>query len=426
MMKFKELQAVFDKYRLYKDRGVVRMVAATILANQINSKTSRPLWIMFVAPPGGGKSDITTTATEVRKVDKRTGENKHLCYEISDLTKSSFASGMRSSENETSLLKKMNPDGGMFAFKDFTTILSKRKEDLIEIMGYLREVYDGKFDKQFGNGVAVEWKGRVGFLGSCTEVVYSKLEEISVMGDRIMFYNIEQPDPEAVLDKIIENNRNNYDGHEDMKEVMTKYLEEKIDFIRDNTSLFANMELGEVLEKELKLVSIFSVQARSGVIWSFKRDYIREVPKTESPTRMFMQLVTLSKTLMMMNAHEGHGLILTENDKQLLYKIAFDSISPSRRRIIRFITKYSLGVTIEAISKETGMHTESIRMTLDELCALQVARKQQIGVSSPVKYYIQNQFRDTVARHEKLQVVEEELRDQDAEIANEIWSSQKI
>ena len=76
-MKFKDLQKTFDTYRLYKDRGVVRMVAASVISNQLMKDGDKPLWIVFIAPPGGGKSDVTGTLTGI-EVDNKNGKTVKL------------------------------------------------------------------------------------------------------------------------------------------------------------------------------------------------------------------------------------------------------------------------------------------------------------------------------------------------------------
>ena len=38
MYEFNKLQTVFDKYRLYQDRNLVRMICASVIANQLEGK----------------------------------------------------------------------------------------------------------------------------------------------------------------------------------------------------------------------------------------------------------------------------------------------------------------------------------------------------------------------------------------------------
>lgn len=412
-MKFKELQKVFDTYRLYKDRGVVRMLAASVIANQIAtraSKTNKPVWIMFVAPPGGGKSDITDTIAKIEAVDPRTKEKTLLCEEVSDLTTASFASGMRSSDGETSLIKKINPEGGILLFKDFTTVLSKRFDDMTAIMSYLREIYDGHFSKRFGNGKTVSWEGNIGVIGSCTTIIYNELPKLSVMGDRLMMYQIQQPDRMEVLEKIWENEDAGVDGSDEMSEAMKGYVERVIDYINTNKKHVSSMTISSELRQEFARVANFVTYARSGVVWNFKKDTIQFVPDAEMPTRILKQFIALANAFMIMNMAEGHDAKLTKNDTGLIYKIAFDSIPNMRRQVIKIVAQFSLGATDQGIADVMGMQLAAVQMWLEELVALKVVDRLFDHSLRKYKYRIDdNNFLETIKTYEHVVPKEEEL-----------------
>lgn len=408
-MKFKELQKIFDTYRLYKDRGVVRMVAAAVIANQLVGSKRKPVWIVFVAPPGGGKSDVTGTVTGVQKYNDETKEVSNLCEEISDLTTASFASGMNSNSGETSMIKRMNKKGGMFLFKDFTTLLSKRHEDLAAIMSYLREIYDGKFEKKFGNGKVVSWEGKVGLIASCTTIIYYKLPELSVMGDRMMMYQVEQPDRMEVQQKIWENEDAGVDGSEEMSMAMRDYIHKVMDFIDKNKQEVDNTKIDEETRKEFFDVADFTSQARSGVVWNYKKDTIAFVPDPEMPTRVLRQLIAFANALMVMNMSENGNGILTENDKKLIYKLAFDSIPSQRREVLRTVGTYRVGATIEGIADKIGMPYDSVKIITDELVAIKVFDRSVDPVNKKVYFKIKPKLIDTVVRYEHITQVDEEL-----------------
>jgi len=415
-MKFKELQKIFDTYRLYKDRGVVRMLAATVIANQVIGPRRKPVWVMFVAPPGGGKSDITDTISTVETYNDILGTNSKLCEEISDLTTASFASGMRSSEGETSLLKRLNPKGGMLLFKDFTTVLSKRSEDMAAIMSYLREMYDGKFNKKFGNGKVVDWKGQVGIIGSCTTIIYHKLPELAVMGDRLMMYQIDQPDRLAVLDKIWENEDAGIDGSEEMAEAMKKYIEDTVGFIKASTEKINKLSVDKSKRAEFGAVANFVCFARSGVIWDFQKKRLEFVPDAEMPTRILRQFIALSQGLMILNMAEGQPAELTVNDTKLVYKLAFDSISSSRRNVIKIVASFEYGATDQGIADTLGLQLESAMIPVEELVATGVINRVYESGIKKYKYTINPDFLPIIQRYEHIETKAEMLQSEDVDI----------
>ena len=104
---------------------------------------------MFVAPQEE-VSRYCATLTGVTKNEKK------LFEEISDLT-FFFASGMNSLEGETSLLKGLKIITELCFCLKILLPCFQNKDDMAMIMAYLREIYDGKFEKKkFGNGKNVK------------------------------------------------------------------------------------------------------------------------------------------------------------------------------------------------------------------------------------------------------------------------------
>lgn len=413
-MTFKELQSVFDKYRLYQDRGVVRMVALSVIANHLLGDRKKPFWIVFVAPPGGGKSDVTGTISGFRWKND-VGEDQLLCEEISDLTTTSLASGMRSLDGETSLLSKLNPKGGIMLFKDFTTLLSKRDDDLKAIMSYLREIYDGKFEKKFGNGKIVKWEGKVGLIASCTTIIYHRMQELSTMGERLMLYQVEQPDRMKVQEKIWENEDAGIDGSDEMAESMEEYLSEIFTYIDTHKAEMDAIKIDDDVRKELGDVANFSTMARSGVIWNYKRDTISYVPDPEMPTRVLRALISLANGAIAANMKETGKAILTDNDKKLIYKTAFDSIPNTRRNVIKVVGTYAYGSTLEGLADKLEMQFEAVKVWVEELVAVKIIERQHDVVTKKYKYKLKPEFIEVVKRYERIEVVEQSLEGSDEE-----------
>lgn len=413
-MKFKSLQAVFDKYRLYKDRGVVRMVAASVIANQLVGRNKKPVWVVFVAPPGGGKSDVTGTLSGIEVTDEK-GNLVPMCQEISDLTTTSLASGMRSLDGETSLLHKMPREGGILLFKDFTTLLSKRTDDLAALMSYLREIYDGKFEKKFGNGKVVKWEGKIGVVASCTTIIYHKLGELSVMGDRMMMYQVEQPDRLEVQTKIWENEDAGIDGSDEMADAMKSYVENVVTFVRGKKDEINDMKIDRSIREEFGLVANFTTIARSGVVWNYKKDTISYVPDPEMPTRILRQLISIASALMVMNMAETGTPALTENDKKIIYKLAFDSIPNMRRNVIKTVGIYAYGATGEGVADKIGMQFEAVKIWLEELVAVGIIERIYDQSIKKHKYRLKDQFLPVVKRYEHIEQTQEMLQSDNIE-----------
>ena len=58
----------------------------------------------------------------------------------------------------------------ILVLKDFTTVLQRHREERQKILAQLREIYDGRFDKVWGTGRELHWRGRLGFLAGVAEI----------------------------------------------------------------------------------------------------------------------------------------------------------------------------------------------------------------------------------------------------------------
>jgi hypothetical protein len=69
----------------------------------------------------------------------------------------------------------------VFMAKDFTTVLSMRREKRAAILGQLREIHDGRFRRDFGTGVTKIWCGRITIIAAVTPALdrhYSNLNQL--------------------------------------------------------------------------------------------------------------------------------------------------------------------------------------------------------------------------------------------------------
>jgi len=155
----------------------LRVALATYGANYLNQV---PLWMMIVAPPSSGKTEILASMY-----------NLPFTEVLSDITKSSFLSGTSKKdtvEGATGGLLNMYKEFGFFINKDMTSLLSKSKDAASEIYGVLREIYDGDYSRHFGSdgGTKKEWHGRIGLIAAVTSEIEKFRSAISAMGDRFL------------------------------------------------------------------------------------------------------------------------------------------------------------------------------------------------------------------------------------------------
>jgi hypothetical protein len=170
-----EVIAAFDELLLLPDRGAVYAALAGIVANYAEGDV---VWPLLVGPPGCGKSEIITALTSAPSV-----------WALSSLTPQTLISGFERKGEPASLLLQIG-EFGILAFKDLTTVLTMHREARAQIIGQLREVADGKTEKSFGNGLRLEWEGKLGLVAGVTPVIDEQHSFLAIMGERFLLYRM--------------------------------------------------------------------------------------------------------------------------------------------------------------------------------------------------------------------------------------------
>lgn len=131
--------------KAFKESGVhvnkdfadaIAIVAATIISIRYGGI---PLWLYLVGPPGKGKSLILESTIQ-----------SPLCHYQTDLKYQTLVSGFKT-DPDPSLLARINDR--VIVVKDYTTIMDKNEIAQKELLGVLREAYDGTVVREFGNGI---------------------------------------------------------------------------------------------------------------------------------------------------------------------------------------------------------------------------------------------------------------------------------
>lgn len=172
-----DVLAAFDELLLMPDHGAVYVTLAGVVANYA---TGDAVWPLLVGPPGCGKSELITSIVDAPDV-----------WALSSLTPQTLLSGFERKPplKPASLLLRIG-SFGILAFKDLTTVLTMHREARAEIIGQLREVADGKTEKSFGNGLHVEWAGKLGLVAGVTPVIDEQHAFLAVMGERFTLYRL--------------------------------------------------------------------------------------------------------------------------------------------------------------------------------------------------------------------------------------------
>ncbi len=378
---YNEMEAVFEKWMILPDKGVIRLLTAFYCANKIPGKA---LWMFLIGPSGGGKTALLDALLSLPDIES-----------ISLLTPNTFLSGMPG-RGDSSLLPKLS--GRIALFKDWTSILSMQKDAKSEVMSQLREIWDGAMKKIFGNGRIAEWTGKVSLLAASTQAVDMNQQQYTHLGERFLNYRMVMPDRKLVAMRSLDNSASGDTMVTELQNAMYSYIK-GLDF---DDLLSKVIDIPDKYRAELVNLANFCTMARSGIIRDFgmKKEVIF-VPTAEMPTRIVGQLAKLASALAMIN-----GGVIDDSVMDIIYKTALDSIPQTNRMVIMEMAKAD-GQTTAEIATALGYPTDPIRIYLENLALLKVATRLKQGKGNADTWTMNAEFVDIVRKYEKIEALTE-------------------
>lgn len=325
---------------------VIDVALATIIANRLDGD---PVWLFLVAPPSGSKTEIIRSLTDVPDV-----------YPLSSLTSQTFASGFERKGTEASLLPRL--DGKVLTLKDFGTVLTMYREKRAEILAQLREIYDGSFKKEFGNGKVVDWTGKVGLLAGCTPIIDHEQALDKVLGERFVIYRVKSPPSRDVATRAMLQQGWEADRRQRLREIVKGFLEEILPL---------PPPMPESILTRLAALAEYTARARSSVFFDTQTKEISYIPAPEGPGRLAKQLYTLARALAILRGHPAVEL----GDYITVGQVAQDTLPPQRYLVIKTLMNIPPGqqLTTTEIAEQTAYPTNTIRRYIQELVAFDLA-----------------------------------------------------
>ena len=335
----------------------VRVALATYGANFLNQV---PLWMMMVAPPSSGKTEMLGSLYKLQHTEV-----------VSDLTKSSLLSGTAKKEidkNATGGILTKLGKFGFLIFKDMTSLLSKNKDAASEIFGAFREIYDGDYSRHFGNdgGTQKEWHGRLGLISAVTSEIEKHRSAFSAMGDRFLTVRIYNSD-DIKMEQARAAMR--HSGTENRIRLQLQELTKQLfqDFV-------PNTELGIdslfYIENFIVPLAAFVAVCRTPVDRSAYTRDSEFVHTTEGYARLAKQLYGLFCGCIVT------GCSLAEAWRFTL-RVGLDTIPEQRAQVLKSILDYEQETgqsvfTLKELRSETRLSLSANRRIIDELYSVSV------------------------------------------------------
>lgn len=316
-------------------------VLATYLANEVDTD-SNPVWLLVVAPPSSAKTTILDPLSEVDDVEA-----------LSSVTANTFISGMQGDQDQ-SLLNRLGRQPKL-VIKEFGTLTGKDPRQQAEIMGQLREIYDGSIVQHYGTGDTVSWQGKTRIVAGVTGNIDSKRIFRAELGDRFLRLRF------GDHTDLVEGAQEAMDGTGEEAECRAKLAEAYQNVLDEARGYLGDVSLGEDTRRVLSNLTALLVRLRTPVERDrYRNDRVKTLPQVEGPYRVSKQFKLVAHALAALR-----GKTDLENYR-LFYRFVYDCMREPRRTLFRHAVRkinengrVESQDTAEILSRKRG--TEKLR-----------------------------------------------------------------
>lgn len=361
---------VFDKWLLHVDPHLLDVVFGTIMAHRLDGD---PVWMFIVGAPGDGKTESLRSLSDSDHV-----------YPISTLTPGALISGYITEGPDPSLLPKI--DGKVLIVKDFTAILEMPNEARSEVLGILRDCYDGEACKVFGTGETKRYRSRFGLLAAVTPVIDNYWGVSAQLGERFLRFRLPAG---GRVDKTTRAMRN-ADGETGMR---IELAEASMGVLAQDHEVVPSVP--DHIEEKLIALADFVSLARSEVSRD-RQGVIRYVPSPEVGTRVGKSLKKLSMGIAMARGVPS----VDDTIYAIVRRVGLDTIPSMRAKLLGVLWTLRRNFEVTAVvADHAEVPTETAKTWLDDLRILGMIRR---GGESRTGYTwnLNEEFHDTVVHAE--------------------------
>lgn len=353
-----DVMKVFKKWlHLQTTDGILIMLGCVVS----QSMDGPPVWVFLVGPPGSAKTAILASLNRYDKI-----------YSTSSLTVHALISGANfKGDSDPSLIPKLH--GKVMVVKDFTSIMSMRDAEKDEIFGILRDAFDGRCGKIFGNGVERHYESRFTVLAAVTPRIYDLSSNHTSLGERFLKFsvgdNLVHASEEDIIAKAIGNINSEAAMNNEFQDVVTEFLTRTVR--TDRVPIIPKQ-----IEKKIIALAMWGARMRGSVTRDlYKNDIITSRPSAEIGSRLGIQLAKLAKALAMVHGRTE----VTMEDFRLLKKMMLDTIPQRNEDVFRHMLKMCPTIkdttTASQIALATRYPVATIQRLLQDMDVLDIVTK---------------------------------------------------
>lgn len=355
-MHYEEVYAGYSKWLELKDKQILDVMFGTVLANRI---TGNPLWVFLTGPSGATKSELLLSLSTSPQIISTTSITAP-----SLISGANFAGGA-----DPSLFAILNKR--MLVIKDFTPVMSMNPMMMEEIMGYFRDVYDGKIEKRFGNGIYRRYDPCFfGILAGVTNVVEVFTEQHVALGERFIRYNVETPTTNAEKRVLLRKAMGNTSKEDQMQNELRRIAHAVLN--HDYTVIPV---VPEAIAEKIRSLAIWVSDMRSTVMRDKYSKEIIHSPFTELPTRLSKQFCKIAMGTAQFRWQEE----VTEDQYEIVKKIAKATAPSKMEKIVSTIySKDPFGeFSVDVIAHLINLPSITTQRVLENLTIVNMLEKSK-------------------------------------------------
>lgn len=344
-----EARKVFGRWLDNPDEDLLDVVFGAVMAHRLEGD---PVWLFVVGAPGDGKTELLRSLSPHPSA-----------YMLSTLTPGALISGWDPKDGtDPSLLPKL--DGKILIVKDFTAILTMRNEDRHEVLGTLRDVYDGEAAKAFGTGETRSYKSRFGLLAAVTPYIDACWGISAQLGERFLRIRLPPSDHEGRQSKA-----KKALGNANAEEVMRKELSDAAMGVLAQNPTIPSVPAD--VERRLISLADFVALSRSEVSRD-RQGTMQYTPSPEVGTRVGKVLKKLYIGIVMARGADAP----TEDVYRIVRRVGLDTVPSMRGRLLEVLWSMRGNLeTTATIGNEAELPTETVKVWLDDLRALRIVER---------------------------------------------------
>jgi hypothetical protein len=343
---------VFESWLVLSSSTPVYAMLGTVAANLLEGD---PVWLGLIAPGSSAKTELLNSVSRL----------SHM-HPVGTMTLPALLSGtptpQRAKNARGGLLCEIGPFG-IIVLKDFGSVLSMRPDAKAEVIGALREVYDGEYTRRIGTegGRRLYWKGKAGLIFGSTAVIDSHHSVIGAMGERFLLSRL-KPEEGQFKHALKHTGKQTAHMRQELAESVTKLFAQK----RREPQPISDDE-AEQLDKVISLV----VRLRGPLERDRHSREIENIYGAEGTGRLGLTLERLLAGL------DSLGVDRTVAFK-VVKSVAMDSVPPIRRAAYEYLRKHGAQKTPD-IATALGLPTNTVRRALEDLAAYQLVERKKGG-----------------------------------------------